>query len=135
LTNKLIFIFSWNKENLTQPIQIFMESSKVDMFMMTNSKFFEAHHLMAVRDRLLQMDDSKWPMVQTMQFKDPTTALLLSVFIGHLGVDRFFIGDTGMGIGKLLTCGGLGIWTIIDWFLIQGATREKNMEIFQNSFY
>lgn len=103
--------------------------------MMTNSKFFEAHHLMAVRDRLLQMDDSKWPMVQTMQFKDPTTALLLSVFIGHLGVDRFFIGDTGMGIGKLLTCGGLGIWTIIDWFLIQGATREKNMEIFQNSFY
>jgi TM2 domain-containing membrane protein YozV len=112
-----------------------MESSKVDMFMMTNSKFFEAHHLMAVRDRLLQMDDSKWPMVQTMQFKDPTTALLLSVFIGHLGVDRFFIGDTGMGIGKLLTCGGLGIWTIIDWFLIQGATREKNMEIFQNSFY
>lgn len=135
MTNKLIFIFSWNKENLTQPIQIFMESSKVDMFMMTNSKFFEAHHLMAVRDRLLQMDDSKWPMVQTMQFKDPTTALLLSVFIGHLGVDRFFIGDTGMGIGKLLTCGGLGIWTIIDWFLIQGATREKNMEIFQNSFY
>lgn len=112
-----------------------MESSKVDMFMMTNSKFFEAHHLMAVRDRLLQMDDSKWPLVQTMQFKDPTTALLLSVFIGHLGVDRFFIGDTGMGIGKLLTCGGLGIWTIIDWFLIQGATREKNMEIFQNSFY
>ena len=37
------------------------------------------------------------------------------------------IGDTGMGIGKLLTCGGLGIWTIIDWFMIQEATREKNM--------
>jgi len=35
----------------------------------------------------------------------------------------------------LLTCGGLGIWAIIDWFLIMGATREKNMEIFQNSFY
>jgi hypothetical protein len=40
-----------------------------------------------------------------------------------------------MGIGKLLTCGGLGIWAIIDWFLIMGATREKNMEIFQNSLY
>lgn len=112
-----------------------MESNKVDMFMMTNSKFFEAHHLMAVRDRLLQLDDSKWPMIQMMQFKDPTTALLLSVFVGHFGLDRFFIGDTGLGIGKLLTCGGFGVWTIIDWFLIQGATREKNMEMFQSSLY
>lgn len=112
-----------------------MESNKVDMFMMTNSKFFEAHHLMAVRDRLLQLDDSKWPMIQMMQFKDPTTSLLLSVFVGHFGIDRFFIGDTGLGIGKLLTCGGFGIWTIIDWFLIQGATREKNMEMFQSSLY
>ena len=45
------------------------------------------------------------------------------------------IGDTGMGIGKLLTCGGFGVWGIIDWFLIMGATREKNMENFQKSIY
>ncbi len=38
---------------------------------------------------------------------------------------------TGMGVGKLLTCGGLGVWAIIDWFMIQGATREKNMERLQ----
>jgi TM2 domain-containing membrane protein YozV len=112
-----------------------MESSKVDMFMMTNSKFFEAHHLMSVRDTLLQMDDSKWGLVQTMQFKDPTTSIIVSVLAGPLGIDRFMIGDTGMGIGKLLTCGGFGIWTIIDYFLIMGATREKNMELFQNSLY
>jgi hypothetical protein len=43
------------------------------------------------------------------------------------------IGDTGLGIGKLLTCGGLGIWTIIDWFMIMGATREKNMEKLQQA--
>lgn len=42
------------------------------------------------------------------------------------------IGDTGMGIGKLLTCGGFGIWAIVDWFLIMGATREKNMITFQS---
>jgi hypothetical protein len=41
------------------------------------------------------------------------------------------IGDTAMGIGKLLTCGGFGIWTIIDWFMIQKATREKNMQKIQ----
>lgn len=103
--------------------------------MMTNSKFFEQHHLMAVREKLLTLDDSKWGMVQTLQFKDPTTSIIVSLLAGPLGIDRFMIGDTGMGIGKLLTCGGLGIWTIIDYFLIMGATREKNMETFQNSLY
>ncbi|WP_162126653.1 TM2 domain-containing protein [Flavobacterium phycosphaerae] len=112
-----------------------MESQKVDMFMMSNAKYFEGHHLNAIREKLLSLDDSKWGMVQTLQFKDPTTSIIVSLLGGGLGIDRFMIGDTGMGIGKLLTCGGLGIWTIIDWFLIMGATREKNMELFQNSLY
>ena len=54
------------------------------------------------------------------------TALLLSIFLGGLGVDRFYMGYTGLGILKLITCGGCGIWAIIDWFLIMGTTREKN---------
>ena len=74
-------------------------------------------------------------MISTVQLKDPTTSLIISILAGSLGIDRFMIGDTGLGVGKLLTCGGLGIWTIIDWFLIMGATREKNMEMFQNALY
>ena len=113
-----------------------MESQKVDLFMMMNAKHFESYHLSAIREKLIQMDESKWPMVQSLQLKDPTTSLIISIVGGgSLGIDRFYIGDTGMGIGKLLTCGGLGIWTIIDWFLIMGATREKNMETFQNALY
>ena len=112
-----------------------MDAQKVDMFMMMNAKYFEGHHLNAVREKLLTLDESKWGLVQIMQFKEPSTSIIISVIIGHLGIDRFYIGDTGMGIGKLLTCGGLGVWTIIDWFLIMGATREKNMEVFQNAFY
>ena len=112
-----------------------MEAQKVDMFMMMNSKYFESHHLNAIREKLLTLDESKWGLVQTMQFKDPTTSLIVSLLAGHFGIDRFMIGDTGMGVGKLLTCGGMGIWTIIDFFLIMGATREKNMETFQYTFY
>jgi TM2 domain-containing membrane protein YozV len=67
------------------------------------------------------------------QFKDPTTALLISIFAGAYGIDRFYIGDTGMGVGKLLTCGGVGIWAIVDWFLIQGATKQKNLEKFNQA--
>ena len=61
------------------------------------------------------------------QKKDRTTALVLSLFLGYLGVDRFYLGQTGLGIGKLLTLGGCGIWAFVDWFLIMGATDQVNL--------
>ena len=108
-----------------------MEVQKVDMFIMSNGKFFESHQINEIRDRLIALDESKWAMLSTAQFKDPTTTLIVSILAGGLGIDRFMIGDTGLGVGKLLTCGGLGIWVIIDWFLIQEATRKKNMQKIQ----
>lgn len=45
-------------------------------------------------------------------------ALLLSIFVGSLGVDRFYMGLIGTGILKLLTFGGCGIWWLIDLILI-----------------
>lgn len=112
-----------------------MEAQKVDMFIMTNNKYFESHQIAAMRDKLLTVDDSKWPLIQIMQFKDPTISLIVSLVAGTFGIDRFIIGDTGLGIGKLLTCGGLGIWTIVDWFLIMDATRQKNTEKFLQVVY
>ena len=49
-------------------------------------------------------------------------ALLLSVFVGSLGVDRFYMGYIGTGILKLITFGGFGIWWLIDLILI--ATKH-----------
>lgn len=40
-----------------------------------------------------------------------------------------------MGIGKLLTCGGLGFWAVIDWFMISDSTREQNYEKLQAYLY
>ncbi|MDL5049679.1 TM2 domain-containing protein [Oscillatoria amoena NRMC-F 0135] len=112
-----------------------MDAQKVDMYMMTNSKFFESHQVNQIRERLLNVDESKWGMIQSLSLKDPQTSLIVSILAGTLGIDRFMIGDTGLGVGKLLTCGGLGVWAIIDIFMIQAATREKNFQTLQQLLY
>ena len=103
-----------------------MDQTRVDMYIMANQKYFPAEKMVYLKERLASLDESKFALLSTIEMKDPTTLLLVSIFRGNLGIDRFMIGDTGMGILKLLTCGCCGILTIIDWFTISGKTKELN---------
>lgn len=46
-----------------------------------------------------------------------------------MGIDRIYVGDVGWGVLKILTCGGIGIWWLIDLFLITDVTKRKNLEM------
>ena len=96
------------------------------MYIMTNQQFFPEEKIVSLKDKLRTMDEEKFSLISTIEMKDPTTILLVSIFLGALGIDRFMLGDTGMGILKLLTCGCCGILTIIDWFTVSKKAKEAN---------
>jgi len=112
-----------------------MDAQNVDFFLMTNARYFESHQLFQIRERMLTLDENKWRMLQYMHFDDPVVLLIVSLITGPLAIDRFMLGDIGLGVAKLLTCGGLGVWVIVDWFLIMGMTRRKNLEKLMMAIY
>lgn len=60
------------------------------------------------------------------EMKSKVVALILSIFLGELGIDRFYLGYIGTGILKLITCGGFGIWWLIDLIMIAtGKLKPK----------
>ncbi|MDR1002111.1 MAG: TM2 domain-containing protein [Oscillospiraceae bacterium] len=61
--------------------------------------------------------------------KSKTVAALLAIFLGGLGIDRFYLGYTGMGVLKLLTLGGFGVITFIDVVrILVGSLKPKDGE-------
>lgn len=113
---------------------ITMDADKVNLFIATKGSNFPAESIPMIKERLLNLPSENEMAVMAMEYTNPILTIVLSVFFGELGVDRFIIGDIGLGIGKLLTGGGCGVWWLIDLFLIMGATKKKNLEKFITAF-
>ena len=123
-----------------------MKQEQVDAFMSLNESKLPAYKRGAIVKQLLEVDDSKWSLLRVINFKNPAVAFILSFFLGGLGLDRIYIGDTMYGVGKLVATFILGfvlcwtiiaplvvgLWLLIDLFLIMGATKEKNYIILQS---
>lgn len=102
--------------------------SKSDAFIISNAKYFPEEVLPQLKMAIEGLDNDRYSALYMQNYRDPLMMLIVSLIAGGLGVDRFLLGQTGLGILKLLTCGGLGIWAIVDWFLIMGLTRDANLD-------
>ncbi len=105
-----------------------MTQEKVDIYLLTHQEYFPSDKMMFIREKLLTLPEEKSQYLSFIELQKPTVNLLFSLFLGTLGVDRFIVGDIGLGVLKLLTCGCCGIMTIVDWFLIMNRTKEKNFD-------
>ncbi len=103
-----------------------MDKERIDVYLFNNAKYFEATAIPILRQKLEKIDDTTYQSLQAIELKDPTILLIFSLFLGGLGIDRFMLGEIGMGILKLLTGGCCGILTIIDWFTIIKRTKQKS---------
>ena len=118
------------------------------MLLMSCGKYFPSNRMPEIKQTLEQLGPNRASQVVASGFKDPMTALLLGIFLGCFGLDRFYIGDTTMGILKLVvgivaviiacfSCGILFflpyIWPIIDLIFIMDATKEKNYQQFMEN--
>jgi TM2 domain-containing membrane protein YozV len=108
-----------------------MDQNKIDLFLAQNADKLPKVKIMQLQEALAKLDDSKAIVLQTIDFKDPTTVLILSVLLGCWGVDRFMLGEAGLGVLKLLTCGGCYIWWIIDMINATDRTRDYNYKKLQ----
>lgn len=110
-----------------------MDNNKVDMFINTVNGKFESHDLMSVKEQLEKADENKYSRVQVVGYKNPTTMIIIAFFLGGLGIDRFMLGQVGLGVLKILTIGGLGVWAIIDVFTASARTKRYNYNQFVNA--
>lgn len=139
LANKLLLLTSKALTTLNLPghyvklyisykLEEYLIMNPVDQWLAINAKYFPTEQVQYIRQRLEALPEQQLSMLYSISFQDPTIMLVISLFGGSLGIDRFMLGQVGLGVGKLLTGGGCGIWSIVDWFLIMDATRQSNAQ-------
>ena len=91
-------------------------------FLLPNNIYEEGELLNVLSDCTEEQEKT----IANFPFRKPKTVLILSVLLGSLGVDRFYLGDIAKGILKYITFGGLGIWWVIDILNAKKRCRDYN---------
>lgn len=100
----------------------------ITTYLAINADKFPQESLVLIQQKIVLLHQEQQLKLSKLHIKDPLLALLLSFFFGTFGIDRFYIGNIFLGLLKLITIGGFGIWTIIDWCIMLKTTRKQNLE-------
>ena len=83
-----------------------------------------------IQDKLKKVSFEKACLIgRNKDYYDSFAMIITSVLLGYLGIDRFVLGQIGIGILKFLTFGGASCWWIIDIFRMPALVRAKNFKI------
>ncbi len=105
-----------------------MEQPNIIQFLLAHANKFPLDAQAQVQEKLNSMDDSQLSALMAEPWKSPGKSLWFAGYLGGFGADRFYLGQTGLGILKLLTGGGCGIWALIDfWYGLPNA-RKVNLK-------
>lgn len=106
-----------------------MQPDKVAAVMARVTGDVPKESLPALQDMLANAPDAAFASLSSVSLKSTPVTVSLAFFLGWLGVDRFYIGDIGLGVAKLLL-GWLtsGIWPLVDIFVSYRKARQKNFE-------
>ena len=107
-----------------------MDKNQVNLWLSVNAENFAPENLPTIKSILEQMNDNEMMYLQSVSFKKPSTILLIALLIGW---ERFFIGSIVLGILKVMTCYGCGIWWLIDVITAKNRTKKYNFEQFQKA--
>ena len=116
----LILDFTFIFGDITVDIQ------KAQMFLRAYKKYLPQDKHKIIEQKLLKTSDDNIAGILEVEFKNPGFVLIISIFLGFLGIDRFIIGDVKVGLIKLCTLGGVGILTIYDWINIKAKVKKIN---------
>ena len=98
--------------------------------MLKNGECFDVAMVEDVQRRVAELDDSKASLLMSLSLQKPTLILIIAIVLGW---ERFFLDDIGLGVVKVITCYGCGIWWLIDIFSAQKRTYDYNYKKFNEA--
>ena len=103
-----------------------MQVEKVTQYLRYKQNHFPDTKTIYLKEKLLASDEKTYALLLTIPLRNPKLFFFISLFFGLFGLDRFLLGEFGMGVLKLLTFGFCGFVLLYDWLTIQNQVKEKN---------
>jgi hypothetical protein len=100
-----------------------MTTEQIEQFLSVNADKIAPEDMDTIRERLANADQGAATAAFS-NLKSPTIALILAILTVW---DRLYLGEIGMGICKWFTCGGCGIWWLIDIFTAKKRAQQINL--------